>query len=151
MTESDGVTAFLLHSANCAPPNAHRPIDVGDASACCLVLSPWSLRSRLCSCPGGKIFWPHAPVHALAVGGTFFVTGSTYQKLHHFRGAQRLGVLHRGLLKLALEFGWQLEAWAILSNHYHFVAHSPCNQNTAESLSTLLREFTRRQRFGSIA
>jgi putative transposase len=36
-----------------------------------------------------------------------------------------LRVLHRGLLTVARDFGWQLEAWAVFSNHYHFVAHSP--------------------------
>jgi len=42
--------------------------------------------------------------------GTYFVTAGTYQKEHHFRGAQRLEVLHRGLLTVARDFGWQLEA-----------------------------------------
>jgi putative transposase len=82
--------------------------------------------------------WPHAPTHQLAVAGTYFVTAGTYLKAHHFRGAERLRVLHRGLLKLALEHGWQLEAWAVFSNHYHFIAHSPAAVETAESLSQML-------------
>jgi putative transposase len=40
------------------------------------------------------------------------------------------------LLALSQEFGWRLEAWAIFSNHYHFVAHSP--PGTAESLRLML-------------
>ncbi|PYI85691.1 MAG: hypothetical protein DME26_10410 [Verrucomicrobia bacterium] len=87
-----------------------------------------------------KIPWPHAPTHQLATSGTYFVTASTYQKLHHFRGAARLKVLHRGLLKLAEKFGWQLEAWAVFSNHYHFVAHSPAQEPTAQSLPAMLSE-----------
>ena len=83
--------------------------------------------------------WPHAPTHQLATSGTFFVTASTYKKAHHFRGANRLRVLHRGLLTVARDFGWQLEAWAVFSNHYHFVAHSPSNQPTAESLGSMLK------------
>ena len=35
--------------------------------------------------------------------------------------------------------GWQLEAWAVFSNHYHFVAHSAANQPTAESLGSMLK------------
>jgi putative transposase len=85
-----------------------------------------------------QIPWPHAPTHQLSDAGTYFVTAATYLKVHHFRGATRLRVLQRGLLKLAHEFGWQLEAWAVFSNHYHFVAHSPANIPTAESLSTML-------------
>src|SRR5689334_22513730 len=80
------------------------------------------------ACCGRETPWPHAPLHLLSVSGTFFVTAGTYKKLHHFRGAERLGMLHRGLLSVTAEFGWQMEAWAIFSNHYHFVAHSPDDQ-----------------------
>ncbi|MCC7373370.1 MAG: transposase [Verrucomicrobiales bacterium] len=86
-----------------------------------------------------KTPWPHAPTHSLATNGTFFVTASTYLKAQHFRGADRLKVLHRGLLTLAQDYGWQFEAWAVFSNHYHFVAHSPLNQPTAESLGQMLK------------
>ncbi len=82
--------------------------------------------------------WPHAPVHRLAESGTYFVTVGTYRKEHHFRGAARLEVLHRGLLAVAGDFGWQLEAWAVFSNHYHFVGHSPPKPPGAESLSGML-------------
>jgi putative transposase len=88
--------------------------------------------------PEPKTPWPHAPIHQLAERGTYFVTGSTYQKAHHFRGAKRLRVLHRGLLTVAERFGWQLEAWAVFSNHYHLVAHSPGDTQGASSLSTML-------------
>src|SRR5947207_13990245 len=82
--------------------------------------------------------WPHAPTHQLATSGTFFVTAGTYFKAHHFRGAGRLCVLHRGLLTVARDFGWQLEAWAVFSNHYHFVAHSPPTEEDAASLGQML-------------
>ena len=45
-------------------------------------------------------------------------------------------VLHRGLLSVAQKFGWRLEAWAVFSNHYHFVGHSP--DEGAESLAQML-------------
>lgn len=83
--------------------------------------------------------WPHAPVHQLSQRGTYFVTGSTYRKDHHFSGSKRLTVLQRGLLTLASEFGWQLEAWAVFSNHYHFVGHSPNTASDAGSLTVMLR------------
>jgi putative transposase len=88
--------------------------------------------------PEPKTPWPHAPTHQLSGQGTYFVTASTYQKAHHFRGAKRLRVLHRGLLTVAGGFGWQLEAWAVFSNHYHFVAHSPADAADASSLSDML-------------
>ncbi len=82
--------------------------------------------------------WPHAPTHQLSVRGTYFVTSGTYLKAHHFRRAERLRVLERGLLRVARDFGWQLEAWAVFSNHYHFIAHSPPTDDTAGSLSQML-------------
>ena len=82
--------------------------------------------------------WPHAPEHRLCVRGTYFVTASTYQSVHHFSGKARLAVLHRGLLRVTADFGWRLEAWAVFSNHYHFVGHSPADADTAENLSRML-------------
>ena len=82
--------------------------------------------------------WPHAPLHRLSGRGTYIVTAGTYQKEHFFRSPKRLGVLHRGLLSVADEFGWRLEAWAVFSNHYHFVGHSPEESDDAESLTGML-------------
>ena len=82
--------------------------------------------------------WPHAPTHQLTERGTYFVTASTYLKAHHFRGSARLRVLTRGLLVLSRDFGWDLEAWAVFSNHYHFVAHSPAKADDASSLPQML-------------
>jgi putative transposase len=83
-----------------------------------------------------EIPWPHAPTHCLSEAGTYFVTSGTYRKQHFFRDTVRLPVLHRGLLKLAARFEWRIEAWAVFSNHYHFVAHSP--EAGAESLREML-------------
>ena len=82
--------------------------------------------------------WPHAPTHQLSTRGTYFLTAGTYLKQQHFRGAERLRVLHRGLLTVARDFGWRFEAWAVFSNHYHFVAHSPESAPDASNLSDML-------------
>jgi putative transposase len=86
-----------------------------------------------------EVPWPHAPTHQLSVRGTYFLTASTYLKSHFFRDPKRLDVLLRGLLKVSRDFGWQLEAWAIFSNHYHWVAHSPDTEDDATSLTQMLR------------
>jgi len=85
-----------------------------------------------------KVPWPHAPTHQLSVRGTYFLTAATYLKAHHFRDPKRLDVLFRGLLKVCKDFGWQLEAWSVFSNHYHWVAHSPGTEDDATSLPTML-------------
>ena len=88
--------------------------------------------------PEPRTPWPHAPTHQLCARGTYFLTASTYQKAHHFRGKERLRVLHRGLLTVTRDFGWQLEAWAVFSNHYHFIAHSPPDAPDASNLPDML-------------
>jgi len=86
-----------------------------------------------------NISWPHAPRHELSARDTYLLTAGTYKKAHHFRTRERLQVLHRGLLSVANDFGWRLEAWAVFSNHYHFVGHSPDEgaDNLAEMLGFL--------------
>ena len=79
----------------------------------------------------------HLPISSV-LRGTYFVTAGTHLKEHHFRTRNRLQVLHRGLLILARDFGWDLEAWAVFSNHYHFIAHSPATAADASSLSQML-------------
>ncbi len=74
--------------------------------------------------PRGEKSWPHAPTHQISEKGTFLVTAGTYQKRHHFREPARLDLLEDTLLTQAAEYGWDLEAWAVFSNHYHFVGHS---------------------------
>ncbi len=68
--------------------------------------------------------WPHAPLHRLAGKGTYIVTAGTLNKEHFFRDAQSLDLLESELLAKAEEYLWQLEAWAVFSNHYHFVGHA---------------------------
>ncbi len=79
--------------------------------------------------------WPHAPLHRLSEHGTYIVTAGTLQKEHLFRGPERLDLLETQLLALARQHGLHLEAWAVFSNHYHFVGHST---ETGEQVRQLL-------------
>lgn len=82
--------------------------------------------------------WPHAPTHQLSESGTYMVTAATYQKQHRFRSTEMLQQVQDGLLRYASRYEWQLEAWAVFSNHYHFIGHSPEN---AATLSKFLSHF----------
>jgi putative transposase len=84
--------------------------------------------------------WPHAPPHRLTANGTYFVTAGTLHKAHHFRTPSRLDYLTRELLSRAVRFGWRFEAWAVFSNHYHFVAHTPEGAQDGKNLSTMLNQ-----------
>jgi putative transposase len=50
----------------------------------------------------------------------------------------KLTILERGLLTVARDFRWDLEVWAVFSNHYHFIAHSGNDSGNASSLSQML-------------
>ena len=80
--------------------------------------------------------WPHAPVHRLSEQGIYFITAGTLQKRHLFDTPGKRDLLERMLLSLAKARGWQLEAWAVFANHYHFVARGQPD-------STPFREFLR--------
>lgn len=69
--------------------------------------------------------WPHAPPHKTLSAGTYMVTAATHHKTLHFNSPDRLQFLHDELLQLARNYQWDLQAWAILANHYHFIARSP--------------------------
>ena len=66
------------------------------------------------------------------------VTAACYQHKLHFPGKKRLDFLQELLFSLAQEFHWQLQAWAILPNHYHLIAVS---EDNPESLRTFLSHF----------
>jgi len=80
--------------------------------------------------------WPHSPVHIVDESGTFMVTAATYKKQHFFNSERKIKFLHDTLLEKALELEWQLQAWAVFPNHYHFLAISPDNP---ENLPVLIR------------
>ena len=86
--------------------------------------------------------WPHAPVHRLDEEHTFFVTAGTYLKRHHLNSAERLQLVHDALLGLAQEAGWELQAWAVLANHYHFVAIPRCDARPLKGVITELHKKT---------
>jgi len=65
------------------------------------------------------------------------VTAGTHNKLPLFRSPERLAWLTETLFAGAQEHGWQLQAWAVFCNHYHFVAISDGNPR---SLVTFIRE-----------
>jgi putative transposase len=81
--------------------------------------------------------WPHAPLHRLSEHGTYMVTTGTLRKAHIFHTPDRLDFLESQLLSFAASYGWRLEAWAVFSNHYHFIG---CTRATPSRLREFLTE-----------
>jgi putative transposase len=70
------------------------------------------------------------------------VTAGTYLKQPLFRGAERLRYLCEMLLELAEKYAWQLQAWAVFPNHYHFVALSPAQDASLTEFTCHLHSVT---------
>jgi len=82
--------------------------------------------------------WPHAPVHRLTDSAVYFVTAGTLHKRHLFDTPEKRDLLEGRLLSFVKEYGWQLEAWAVLANHYHFVARgNPDSKSLGEFIQRL--------------
>ena len=52
------------------------------------------------------------------------ITAATLDKQHFFSSSAKLDFLQSELLSLAKKYHWQLQAWAVFPNHYHFIARS---------------------------
>jgi putative transposase len=89
--------------------------------------------------------WHHSPDHRFGESGAYIVTAGTYQKIHFFHDASRLTLLHDALLELAAKYEWQLQAWAVFSNHYHFVAFAPADPATLRPFIRHLHSDSARQ------
>ncbi len=88
----------------------------------------------------GSRDWPHAPPHRLQAAGVYLLTARAAEKRHLLAADAMKDWFQDKLHELAQEFGWKLEAWAVLSNHYHFVGHSPPDEEDGASLSTMVRK-----------
>ncbi len=95
--------------------------------------------------PAHSKCWPHAPAHWLFESGIYMVTASTYGKLPHWNTPARLDFLLDSLFSLATEFGWRLQAWAVMSNHYHLIGASPADPTTLQRFIGKLHMTTAKQ------
>ncbi|MBM3335104.1 transposase [Candidatus Sumerlaeota bacterium] len=67
--------------------------------------------------------WHHSPIHLFIPDATYMVTAGTLEKAHYSRDA-RLRHLCDQLHEVARTHGWHLHAWAVFSNHYHWIGHT---------------------------
>jgi len=91
------------------------------------------------------IRWHHAPVHLFVPGRVYMVTAGTLHKEHYFRGRARLELLVAALHTAISAYGWELRSWVIFSNHYHFIARSPEENNRLGLLIKRLHSDTARE------
>ena len=86
--------------------------------------------------------WPHSPPHRLTEEGVYMITVGTYKKVHLFNTPQKLQMLQNNLLSMSKNYGCELQAWAIFSNHYHFIARSSNNPLSLKKWITIMHQKT---------
>ncbi len=89
---------------------------------------------------GEQAGWHHAPVHQLGGRGAYMVTCGTLHKTPVLSTPERLSDFLSLLSERAEKFGWQLQAWAVMSNHYHWIGLSPESEPDARSLKMLVAQ-----------
>lgn len=89
--------------------------------------------------------WHHRPAHVFEPKQLYMVTASTLHKQPLFKGEDRLDLLETRLFSLCETFGWELQAWALFPNHYHFIAKAPEDAKTLKTLIRQLHSFTARE------
>ena len=71
----------------------------------------------------------HVPGHLYAAGMVYMVTARTYRKYPVFNTPEKLGTLQGVIQERCKVAGWDLRAWVVLLDHYHFLARAPDDGN----------------------
>jgi len=88
--------------------------------------------------------WHHRPSHLFVPNAAYLVTAGTLHKKGFFRGPERLRILERELFAAAHVYSWELQAWALFANHYHFIARAPNDAVTLRRMVQRLHSATAR-------
>ena len=93
----------------------------------------------------GTLDWPHAPPHRLGDAGVYFVTARARDKQHLLADDEMKDWFEAKLFEVCAEFGWTLEAWCVLSNHYHFVGHNAVDADSHSTMTKKLHSLTTKE------
>lgn len=70
------------------------------------------------------------------------VTGAIVYKKPLLNTPEKKQIVCQTLLERSARLGWELQAWAILENHYHFIALAPENPVTLTKLTREIHSIT---------
>lgn len=76
----------------------------------------------------------HSPPHYFVPNAMYIVTGAILYKQRFLFDDQRKALILGILLERAAHWGWDMQAWSILENHYHWIGEAPQNALTLETL-----------------
>ena len=72
------------------------------------------------------------------------ITCGTYRKTHFLNTPEKLDLFCHLFFDCIAEAKWELHAWAVLSNHYHFIASSPADPGTLRRMISKLHTLSAR-------
>jgi putative transposase len=84
----------------------------------------------------------HAPPHYFVPNAMYMVTGAILAKRHLLTEDRRKEFFLKTVFEKANHFGWTMEAWAVLHNHYHFVSQAPEDSKTLPKLIRQVHSIT---------
>jgi putative transposase len=77
------------------------------------------------------------PPHYFVPNAMYMVTGAILHNQHLLNEDRKKHFILNTLFDRSNLLGWEMQAWAILNNHYHFIAKAPVDATT---LSKLIRQ-----------
>lgn len=82
------------------------------------------------------VYKPHrnTPPHWFVSNAIYIVTGSTLYRQPLLDSAEKRQHFCETLISRTKSLNWSLDAWSVMTNHYHFVARSPENVLTLKTL-----------------
>jgi putative transposase len=89
-------------------------------------------------------FPPHSPPHLDGPERTFLITAACYEHRALLLEDHRRLELLTELQQLSHEHGARLEAWVVLPNHYHLLAHAPSIREIGKAIGLVHGRTSRR-------
>jgi putative transposase len=89
--------------------------------------------------------WHHRPAHLFLPDTFYFVTARTVDKKSVFDDHERLLLLQNSLFDAVEHYGWELQAWSIVPNHYDIIAKAPEDAGTLKRMLQRVHSQTSRE------
>lgn len=82
------------------------------------------------------------PPHYFVPNAMYMVTGAILHNQHFLNEDKKRQFLLETLFDRSKLLGWEIQAWAILNNHYHFIGKAPENASTLSKLTRQIHSIT---------
>ena len=86
--------------------------------------------------------YEHNPPHLFRQNAKYFITGSTYFRKHYLESDAAKEKTLEFMFKSFEHFGWKIEDWVLLNNHYHVMAEAPEDATTMSNLINNFHKFS---------